>query len=87
MEAEHLTSEGLLVAEARVVLPCKSDEECKEMKCVQGIARCVLNQCRCRETILDDARRCKFNDECKKQCPPNTIANCVGGVCLCSKNA
>ncbi|KAL5761411.1 hypothetical protein ACOSP7_017675 [Xanthoceras sorbifolium] len=76
----------LLVAEAEVFLRCKSNEECNEMKCEQGTAHCALNQCRCRQTILEDSYHCRYDDECQKKCPPHTIGNCVGGHCICTGN-
>lgn len=73
---------GLLVAASQVFVPCDVDEECKAIKCEEGIIQCVQKQCNCNVySILQTGQPCAIPTDCL--CGPNCLRSCIGGSCIC----
>ncbi|KAG7637371.1 putative defensin-like protein 298 [Arabidopsis thaliana] len=74
-------------AEAQLIVPCKTSEQCKSIRCSNGSAQCVNKQCQCPSlkqiySVTDVS--CKTVSDCvaSHQCPTGLSA-CIEGKCIC----
>ncbi|XP_010429509.1 PREDICTED: putative defensin-like protein 298 [Camelina sativa] len=76
--------------EAQLIVPCKTTEQCKSIRCSNGSAQCVNKQCQCPSVKqiysmnVKTAVSCKMVSDCfaSPQCPDGLRA-CIGGKCIC----
>ncbi|EFH55090.1 hypothetical protein ARALYDRAFT_320322 [Arabidopsis lyrata subsp. lyrata] len=79
--------ESIPRAEAQLIVPCKTSEQCKSIRCSNGSAQCVNKQCQCPSLKQINSMMtvsCKTVSDCaaSHQCPPGLYA-CVEGKCIC----
>ncbi|CAA7039301.1 unnamed protein product [Microthlaspi erraticum] len=78
-------------AEAQLIIPCKTSQQCKSIGCSNGSGQCVNKQCQCpslkqaNKMTTNALAPCKTASDCaaSHQCPKGLYA-CFEGKCICT---
>ncbi|EOA29050.1 hypothetical protein CARUB_v10025304mg [Capsella rubella] len=72
-------------AEAQLIVPCKTSEQCKSIRCSTGSAQCVNKQCQCPSLRQIYSMKANTNVSCKTASDCDASHLCPDGLYACNK--
>lgn len=87
-------------ADAELVLPCKTTNDCENLPCSGRPPLCIKGQCRCTPSLahqakldnlrtMENAKTCKQTSDCDPSMKYSCVSGsymCVNGFCTCTQS-